>query len=220
MFENTTALPLFPTLVWMHDLAADRYRPMNDRLAQAIDAIISPRPPLLPGQTWQTEQDLHERESFAELLPYIRQATAGTLEFLEIEYEAFEITGCWANVNPEGAPHSPHSHPNNFLSGVYYVRTPAGSDSISFHDPRTQPNVISPKTRKRNNHNASLINVPVKEGRLLLFPSWFRHSVVPNSGKGERISVSFNIMFPAFSEHMSRPKWRGISGGGAPAQDA
>ncbi len=220
MFENTTALPLFPTLVWLHDLAAERHRPMNARLAQEIEAIIAPRPPLLPGQTWQTAHDLHEREGFAELLPYIHKATAGALEFLEIEYEAFEITGCWANVNPEGAPHAAHSHPNNYLSGVYYLRTPAGSDSISFHDPRPQPNIIAPRTRRLNNHNTALINVPVKEGRLLLFPAWFRHSVAPNSGKGDRISISFNIMFPAFSERMSRPKWQGISGRAEPVPEA
>lgn len=220
MFENTTALPLFPTLVWLHDLEADRYRPMNDRLAKEIEAIITPRPPLLPGQTWQTDHDLHEREGFAELLPYIRKATTGALEFLELEYESFEITGCWANVNPEGTPHAAHSHPNNFLSGAYYVRTPAANDSISFHDPRPQPNIIAPKVRQPNNHNSPLVNIPVKEGRLLLFPSWFRHSVMPNAGKSDRISISFNIMFPAFSERMSRPKWQGISGGGEPAQEA
>jgi len=220
MFENTTAVPLFPTLVWLHELAADRYRPMNDRLAKEIDAIITPRPPLLPGGNWQTEQDLHEREGFAELLPYIHQATTGVLEFLEIEYESFDITGCWANVNPEGTPHTAHSHANNYLSGVYYVRTPAENDSISFHDPRPQPGIISPKVRQRNRHNTLLVNVPAKEGRLLLFPSWFEHSVVRNSGKGDRISISFNIMFPAFSERMSRPKWQGISGGTKPAREA
>lgn len=218
MFENTTALPLFPTLVWLHDLEAGRHEAMNDRLARAIDAIITPRPALLAGQTWQTDHDLHEREAFAELLPYIRKATTGALEFLEIEHDGFEITGCWANVNPKGSPHAPHTHPNNFLSGVYYLRTPPGGDSISFHDPRTQPNIISPKIRQHNNHNSTRINVPVKQGRLLLFPAWFRHSVLPNNGEGDRISISFNIMFPAFSERMSRPKWQGISGA-AESQD-
>ena len=31
------------------------------------------------------------------------------------------ITGCWANINPPAAYHPTHNHPNNYLSGVYYV---------------------------------------------------------------------------------------------------
>jgi hypothetical protein len=30
--------------------------------------------------------------------------------------------------------HRAHSHPNNYLSAVYYVRTWPGADSINFHD--------------------------------------------------------------------------------------
>ena len=45
--------------------------------------------------------------------------------------DAFEITGCWATVLAKGAVHKVHSHPNNFLSGVYYVRTRPGADTIN-----------------------------------------------------------------------------------------
>jgi Putative 2OG-Fe(II) oxygenase len=31
-----------------------------------------------------------------------------------------------------------HQHPNNLLSGVYYVRTHPGADTMNFHDPRNQ----------------------------------------------------------------------------------
>jgi hypothetical protein len=41
------------------------------------------------------------------------------------------ITGCWANVNPPGSYHPTHNHPNNFLSGVYYVDIPG-----KWHGPR------------------------------------------------------------------------------------
>jgi hypothetical protein len=37
-----------------------------------------------------------------------------------------------------------HQHPNNFLSGVYYVRTHPGADTINFHDPRNQSGIIRP----------------------------------------------------------------------------
>ncbi|MEM7223063.1 MAG: 2OG-Fe(II) oxygenase family protein [Pseudomonadota bacterium] len=213
MFQDTAAWPLFPTHVWVHDLKPEDSGPMNQRLLQAIERILTPRPPIGPGQSWQTDPDLHRHEDFAELMPYVNQAAQSTLEFLQVEYESFQLTGCWANINPSGTPHAGHSHPNNFLSGVYYVHCPAGGDTISFHDPRPQTNIIAPRVLKHTNENTSPINLPAKEGRLLVFPAWFRHSVLPNKGQGDRISISFNVMFSSFAETISPPKWQGIPTG-------
>ena len=47
-------------------------------------------------------------------------------------------------MSTTGAGHRMHSHPNNFLSGVYYVQTHEGADSINFHDPRPQTGIIRP----------------------------------------------------------------------------
>ena len=56
--------------------------------------------------------------------------------------------------------------------------------------------------------NAIQASLPVKEGRMLLFPSWFVHSVPPNMSDEERISISFNVMFSQFAEKMAYPVWR------------
>jgi hypothetical protein len=37
-----------------------------------------------------------------------------------------------------------HLRPNNFLSGVYYVRTHSGADTTNFHDPRNHSGIIRP----------------------------------------------------------------------------
>ena len=47
-----------------------------------------------------------------------------------------------------GAGHGIHQHPNNFLSGVYYVRTPEDADTINFHDPRSQTSILRPPVVK------------------------------------------------------------------------
>jgi len=213
MFQDKQVASLFPSLLWVHDLEPAVYEPLNARLLEEIEAIIAPRPALGPGQSWQTETALHKRDGMAGLLPYIREAAAGALQFMEVEYRDFEITGCWANVNPHGVPHATHAHPNNYLSGVYYVRAPSGGDAITFHDPRPQPPIIAPPNKRPNNHNTSQINYPVAEGKLLVFPAWFRHSVPPNGSGQERVSIAFNIMFSAFTETMSPPKWQGLPSG-------
>ena len=207
MFTKTDALGFFATYVWVHELDPAVYEPMNERMIAKIDELISPRPALKPRESWQTDQNLQNMEEFQELMSHVRAAAEGVLDFVKVAYEAFEVTGCWANVNPIGAPHMAHTHPNNYLGGVYYARTQPGADKIWFRDPRAQPNIISPKVKETNPYNAGQVSVDVKDGMLILFPAWFEHSVPPNLSDRERISISFNIMFSQFTEAMSRPRW-------------
>ena len=53
----------------------------------------------------------------------------------------------------------------------------------------------------------SKIAVPIKEGRLVLFPAWLSHSVPVNVSDAERVSISFNIMFTDYTESMSPTLW-------------
>src|SRR6266513_2043020 len=129
------------------------------------------------------------------------------LRFLRIGCAACDITGCWATVLARGAAHKAHSHPNNFLSGVYYVRTRPGSDAINFHDPRTQAGVIRPPVVELTAENTDQVVVRVTNGTLLMFPSYLEHSVDANASEEERISVSFNVMFSSFTEKLSKPLW-------------
>ncbi|MFQ5776026.1 MAG: 2OG-Fe(II) oxygenase family protein [Kiloniellaceae bacterium] len=210
MFERITAQPLFPSTIWIHEVKPDVAAPLNDRLARTIDRLISPKPPRGPGQTWQTEARLHRLEEFRDLVAIFKAAAKGVLDRLEVDYGEFEITGCWANVNPTGGVHPAHNHPNNYLSGVYYVQVPPGVDAIQFHDPRPHVTLIAPRVKRYNAHNSIVANVRVKPGQLILFPAWLVHSVEANPSEHVRISVSFNVMFPDYVERISYPKWDGI----------
>ncbi len=127
--------------------------------------------------------------------------------FLKTGDRAFEITGLWANMNPKGAAHPIHSHPNNFLSGVYYLRTHEGADTVNFHDPRPQTGIIRPPVTELTAENTDQVVVKVSDGTLLMFPSWLPHSVDANGSDEIRISISFNFMFSAFAEQVSKPLW-------------
>ncbi len=129
------------------------------------------------------------------------------LEFLRIGAEALRITGCWANVNALGATHRMHTHPNNFLSGVYYAQAAPGGDTINFHDPRPQTGLIRPPVTDLTAANTDMAVVRVAAGTLLLFPSWLPHSVAPNASAELRVSVSFNLMFRRFAETFAQPLW-------------
>ena len=205
--EASDVTPMFPTLVWKLQLKADLREAMAARILAALEGMRRDLPRLAPGQGWQSEQTLHEREELRDLVACVNRAAKGILHFLRIGCDAFEITGCWANVLAKGAAHKAHSHPNNFLSGVYYVRTHPGTDTLNFHDPRNQAGVIRPPVVELTAENTDQVVVRVKNGTLLVFPSYLQHSVDANMSEEERISISFNIMFSSFTENLSKPLW-------------
>jgi uncharacterized protein (TIGR02466 family) len=198
---------MFPTLVWKVQLQAQLRDTISASVLPALSLMRSQHPPLGHGEGWQSIQTLHTLEEFQELVSPVRQAVQGILRFLRIGYDAFEITACWATVLAPGAEHRVHDHPNNFLSGVYYLRTHAGADTINFHDPRSQAGVIRPPVTELTAENTEQVVVRVQDGTLLLFPAYLRHSVDTNASQEHRISISFNIMFSAFTEALTRPLW-------------
>lgn len=207
--DSTEIVPLFPTLVWKMQLSRETYEPMNERMAAKLRELAEATPNLVPGGKLQTDQSLHLLPEFRELKDIIEGAARGILDFLKIIYDSIELTGCWANVSPPGDGHRPHTHPNNYLSGVYYVQTQEGANTISFDDPRPQTNVIAPATSEITDENAGQIHITTRNGLLVLFPSWLQHQVPPNRSREARISIAFNIMFSRYGETMSRPKWEG-----------
>jgi uncharacterized protein (TIGR02466 family) len=205
--ESSDVLSLFPTLVWKIQLRAEVHERIDASALGLLHALRQGLPVLQAGEAWQSGHALHGREELHELCDCVSRAAASVLQFLKIGAEAIEITGCWANLYAPGAAHRAHSHPNNYLSAVYYVRTWPGADSINFHDPRSQPGVIRPPVTELTSANTDQVVVRVGSGTLLVFPAYLQHSVDANAGSESRVSVSFNLMFSAFTEGLSKPLW-------------
>lgn len=211
MFSSTEVKDIFPTPIWVADLPVEKAKSFNDQLRRQIYDLTEPRPEIPIGSTWQTEPLLHRRSEFAEFSNMVKQAAKAALAFLQVEHSGFDITGCWANINPKGGLNSAHTHPNNYLSGVYYVSLPEGKGQITFADPRPQSMTMMPTTRQWNKYVGNEIKLDVKEGRFVLFPSWLVHSVPVNRSEEHRISISYNIMFSSYAETMSPPLWKGTA---------
>ena len=199
-------LNLFPTPVWAKQLS-DAARQEIDGGVLTLLERLEPRT-LGPGPgDLQTDNDLQHRPEMAPLIREAEGAVGAALETLQIEHRGFEITGCWVNVRARGGSHRSHSHPNNYLSGVYYVRLSSEGGRLMFHDPRIQTNIIRPRVNKENPYNSRIANVPIVAGALIVFPAWLSHSVEVNQSDERRISVSFNAMFSQFAERLSQPIW-------------
>ena len=93
-----------------------------------------------------------------------------------------------------------HNHPENHLSGVYYVDIgepdPAHpmSGMFEFHDPRPAAAAMP----LPGFDFGSKFLVRPTAGVMLVFPSWHLHMVHPFFGTGERISIAFNIQLLNF----------------------
>jgi uncharacterized protein (TIGR02466 family) len=101
------------------------------------------------------------------------------------------ITISWLNVSQNGESHHVHHHPNSIVSGVLYIDTHE-EDTISFGTPN--PNMFGNLIFSGNPNVLYDWIIPVRNGRLLMFPSTLNHHVPPrpNTCKGTRISLSFN----------------------------
>ena len=97
------------------------------------------------------------------------------------------LDSLWVNLLKPGGHHSGHVHPHSILSGTFYVEVPQGSGPIRFEDPRLPLMMAAPARPE------TFVTVEPRPGLLLLWESWLRHEVLPGTGKGERLSVSFNF---------------------------
>jgi uncharacterized protein (TIGR02466 family) len=198
---------LFPTFVARSRLADEARATVQRAIQEELGALRAGLASLEPGQVWQSRYALHALPALAPLVEQVRRGVEQVLTFLHVEDAPFQLTGLWLNVVAPGGAVQLHHHPNNFLSGVYYVQVQQGADTINFHDPRPQTAIVRPPVTELTAYNTDQVVVNVEEGTLLIFPAWLMHSVAPNRSGRERISLSFNAMFSPFAETMSAPLW-------------
>jgi uncharacterized protein (TIGR02466 family) len=105
-----------------------------------------------------------------------------------------KLDSLWVNLLKSGGHHSGHIHPHSIISGTLYVEVPPGSGAIRFEDPRL-PLMMSapPRATDAPEELQSFVTVRPRPGLLLLWESWLRHEVLPGTGRGERLSISFNF---------------------------
>ena len=119
----------------------------------------------------QTQDELHKIDTFSNLTKTIIDVSKSILDEQGYMGE-IEITNMWGNIlRPQSQrAHAPHSHSNNFLSGVFYIKTSDDTSPIQFFDPRPQSSVLKPRKKE----------------------SWLVHWV-PET-KDERISIAWNVI--------------------------
>jgi uncharacterized protein (TIGR02466 family) len=160
------------------------------------------------GRGWAKEHGYQGYTSYASLndLPIRDPAFADLKRLLDKHVATFadacgfdlggkklKLDSLWANVLYGGGGHGGHIHPHSVVSGTVYVALPPGSRGLRLEDPRL-PMLMAAPPRRADVDEAlrSFVEVVPEPGTVLLWESWLRHEVPAGSGKGKRISVSFN----------------------------
>jgi uncharacterized protein (TIGR02466 family) len=184
---------LFVTRLYEAELADER---LLADLARSIRALAADDE---AGQGWSREHRYPGYTSYASLndLPRRDPHFADLAKLLTKHARTFarelgwevkpKLDSLWVNLLKTPGYHSGHIHPHSILSGTLYVEVPAGSGAIRFEDPRLPLMMAAPRRPD------TFVIVEPRPGLLLLWESWLRHEVLPGTGRGERLSISFNF---------------------------
>jgi len=100
--------------------------------------------------------------------------------------EKLKIESSWFNISKCGDYLQKHTHPNSFLSGVFYIKCDA-EDYIRFYD---EDMLVAPSSV--NELSFTNTTYVCKPGTLLIFKGNLPHSTNKQISK-EKIIISFNI---------------------------
>jgi uncharacterized protein (TIGR02466 family) len=154
---------------------------------EVLDQYIRDKRP-----NWQSSPNLDKMDIFKDFTREVSKSSFEILDKLNYKADEIEITDMWANVLKQHETHQPHTHSNNFLSGVFYLDAGETTPGITFQDPRPGASVILPR-KKIDNNNTNLLHYKAKTNRIIIFPSWLVHWVPTNLSTSNRISISWNI---------------------------
>jgi len=193
--------PLFSTLFYEAEIGSPGLLAELDRSCRALASDDA------AGRRWSREHGYRGYTSYASLndLPRRDPAFADLVRSLDRHVAAFarecafdlsrrlRLDSLWVNVLNPGGAHSGHIHPHSVVSGTVYVAVPPGSGALRLEDPRLAMMMAAP-TRAADAPEPlrPFVYAAPKPGSVFLWESWLRHEVVPGTGRGERISISFN----------------------------
>ena len=192
---------LFPTLVYEGALDDSALLAELERSVRALAADDA------AGRRWCREHGYRGYTSYASLndLPVRDPAFADLRRHLDRHVARFaeacafdlprrlKLDSLWVNLLRGHGAHGGHLHPHSAVSGTLYVALPQGARGLKLEDPRLPQLMAAPPRRADAPEGLrTFVELTPVAGTVLLWESWLRHEVPAGTGKGERISVSFN----------------------------
>lgn len=188
---------LFPTPVWFTILDTVSDTLLEQIRKYCIGSVSEENSRVISNRGGYQSKDLylHEithtplQELFNTIQPHINHCCNqyGISKELKVD-------NIWININKFSNTNAPHIHPKSILSGVFYVDAPLASGGIIFERPNSIENFLLHSHVSENTFLTwETVGYAPETKKLLIFPSWLKHSVSANMSEKERISIAFNI---------------------------
>jgi uncharacterized protein (TIGR02466 family) len=181
----------FPQPIWFKDCTAD--------FSEALSYIeelkkTNPGRRLSNVGGWQSEDiDFESTKELAEPFDVVRKGVEYVVQDLQqYGFGKFRLANAWINVSKGADFNREHVHAGATFSGCLYLKVSDKSGHISFTRPDNMLLYPGVGSNKKDIFYSSTSYKPVI-GRLLVFPAWLPHMVLPSEDDEERISVAFNL---------------------------
>ena len=123
----------------------------------------------------------------------IEKAKEYTLDVLGIKDQIY-LTQSWSTINITDAYHRTHTHPNTFISLVYYAQCKNGFLLFDLNTSSLRECFnFSYTINKYTIYNSESWQLPVHTGDIVLFPGHIRHGSGVNESKTPRIIIGANF---------------------------
>lgn len=99
----------------------------------------------------------------------------------------------WANCIRHGNRSEFHAHQNFWLSAVYYPHGKV-ADNFTIVFKKNDLNYYDIRKKSHNAFNTNMVAINVKEGDLIIFPSYMQHKIGYNHSKLDRYSLAMNFL--------------------------
>jgi uncharacterized protein (TIGR02466 family) len=187
----------FPKSVYVaEDVRKDLLSPLSEEIRSlSVSENTSKNSSLFVQSSHTTNRKLHTTNKLFKTLSHDIMNHVGhyasSLGYCDAFINQCHMADMWYNISGKGDFIFPHSHPGAFFSGAYYVNSSPGNQ-IKFYDRLDQYVELAHNPNPLSFVNANYDCIP---GRLLIFKSDFVHGVPVQEFEGEKIVISFNVLY-------------------------
>lgn len=190
----------FPTPIWWADTEINL-----DKLNELYEFLVKDDPDgraLSNFGGWQSidflPEDFEASKEFGNAveefgITCLRDYGLNTTEFYP------KINNMWYSNNKGGDFNQVHIHGGCFLAGTFYLRVPPmkkGDGEIVFYRNHFEEHFLASVSGHYETYtplSGTACRYPPKTGRIVMFPSYVPHGVLPSGSTEDRISISFNM---------------------------
>lgn len=144
------------------------------------------------GVSQTSDNHLHKDPDYKELFDWIQGCLDDYKQMFNYACDGLAPTISWVNKSTSESEHREHTHPNSFLSGIYYITE--NPSPTYFESPNTEAFRNGIVVMSNTPLEQNVWTCPASAGDLVIFPSWLSHWTEPQDFEGERMTMSFNIM--------------------------